>query len=695
MASPRRVVDGLWATGLALGTWIAWRVLVVGRPLRVKFEAADLFVYFLPAYTYEAARLRALALPLWNPYQGTGVPFLATLQPGAFYPARLLLLVADVPTAMAWSNVGHLVLLVVATYALCRTLGARRSGALVGALVLGVVCGRRVLFLPSFLEACAWLPVAALAAERVVVTGRWRWVVLLGVAAAMPVLAGGYQASVYIAYALAVFVLAILVDRERRGARPVGAVVVQLALAGVLAVALAAPQLLPTLRWSAETLRQTGQLEDAQIEPWRFSPWYHVLVDDLGRISAPAALLAGVGFAISGRFGAVLGIFAVGAWMLALGPGAPGFALYHLLPGLGMFRGPGRIFSTLVAFLCSVGAALGTSALLDMLARRRWRPMVEAIGLVTMLAVLVPRMRSDAVLPWTSTQKTLFTGMPGMFAALERSDGRVALFGHAGDWAVTARQGMMQGIRVLSDYDPLVSRRLRDYMRMLEDGDAASGSAIPFVGSIFPKHRLAHPELLDLAAVDHLVLIESSPVAERSLPLVHLADFGPYDLFGNPSALPRAYVVDHVRLVEDAATALATITRADFDGRREAVVVDESDPESAPLTRAPLRPARRARIVVDAPERVAVEFDTGADALLVLADAFAPGWTVTVDGAPRRLRQVNYLVRGVLVHAGERRAEFTYRAPGLALGLLSALLGMATVALCATWSVRRRRAGRA
>jgi hypothetical protein len=139
--SSRRVTDAAWGVALALGTWAAWCILVARRPCNIRFEAADTFVSFLPAYSHEAARLREGAFSLWNPHQGMGVPFLTTLQPGALPPARLLFLLTDVPTAMGWSNVGHPVLLVVATWALCRVLGAR-SAAAVGAAVFVVVSRR-------------------------------------------------------------------------------------------------------------------------------------------------------------------------------------------------------------------------------------------------------------------------------------------------------------------------------------------------------------------------------------------------------------------------------------------------------------------------------------------------------------------------------------------------------------------------
>src|SRR6266481_6853979 len=106
--------------GLIGGVFIVWDVRIAIPATHIALWAGDLFHFFLPSYSFEAERLRALALPFWNPYQAAGVPFLATLNPGALYPARLLLLLTDVPTAMAWSAIGHIVFAALGTFALCR-----------------------------------------------------------------------------------------------------------------------------------------------------------------------------------------------------------------------------------------------------------------------------------------------------------------------------------------------------------------------------------------------------------------------------------------------------------------------------------------------------------------------------------------------------------------------------------------------
>ena len=62
----------------------------------------------------------------------------------------------------------------------------------------------------------------------------------------------------------------------------------------------------------------------------------------------------------------------------------------------------------------------------------------------------------------------------------------------------------------------------------------------------------------------------------------------------------------------------------------------------------------------------------------VLATAFnaAPGWSVTVDGEPRRLVEPDGAFLGVEVGPGSHDVRFEYRLPGLRIGLLVTLLGI-------------------
>lgn len=312
---------------LVAGTYAFWEMRLSTRTDGyVLLVSSDLYNYFLPSYRYEAERLAAGAFPLWNPLQGVGQPFLATLQPGVLYPARLLLLVLTPLRALEVSLLAHVLLLVVSAYLLARALGASRLAASGAAWVAGTTIGGSWFYWPSYLEPAAWWPLLALALLRCIGGAGWRWPVLLGVAGAMPVLAGGYQVTLYMAYTLAILGAGLLADARFRPASWRGAAV-RLAVAATIAVATAAPQLLPTLAWSGEAARRAAQVSDLQLDPLDLqpSPWAvveHTLVSNGGvlphYLSLPAAALALLGFARQRALGAVLGAGALLLFGIAL-----------------------------------------------------------------------------------------------------------------------------------------------------------------------------------------------------------------------------------------------------------------------------------------------------------------------------------------------------------------------------------------
>jgi hypothetical protein len=249
---------------------------------------------------------------------------------------------------------------------------------------------------------------------------------------------------------------------------------------------------------------------------------------------------------------------------------------------------------------------------------------------------------------------------------------------------------MMQGFPVLQDHEPLSSRRLAAYVSAIAGRPAPTGSEIgPFIGFV-PLSGIVRPALLDLLAVRGIVSEPWSVPPAREPPYVRVAERPGVEVYENPVAVPRAFLLPSARFVADEGAALDALVGGRVDGRAQAVVVGEPGPDAAPVVAAAPGALRPARCTVDDPERVVVEFATDAPALLVLADAFAPGWRVAVDGEPRRVEQVNHLVRGVFVRPGERHAEFTYHAPGFAPGAAAAGLAWGGVGAAAVVARRRR-----
>jgi hypothetical protein len=140
---------------------------------------------------------------------------------------------------------------------------------------------------------------------------------------------------------------------------------------------------------------------------------------------------------------------------------------------------------------------------------------------------------------------------------------------------------------------------------------------------------------------------------------------------------PRAYLAGEVR----AATPDEALAFAGNGGAGGGTVVE------GPVAAGPAAAGGEARLVEEAPCRVVVEAASEGRALLVLNDAFAPGWRAEVDGREAAILRANALVRGVWLEPGRHRVVFDYRTPGLREGWWAALLG--AVAL-AGWALGRR-----
>lgn len=162
------------------------------------------------------------------------------------------------------------------------------------------------------------------------------------------------------------------------------------------------------------------------------------------------------------------------------------------------------------------------------------------------------------------------------------------------------------------------------------------------------------------------------------------------EIHRNLRARPRAYLVGGVRLEEDPNQLFATMRGPDYDPARE-VLTDWAPGEALAL--APGAAQGTAEVVEHTPLRVTVDVETDAPGVLVLADAYYPGWKAYLGGARADIFPAYYAFRGVVVPEGESRVVFRYEPLSAAVGLgvsAGALLAGAAVALLMIWRGRRR-----
>jgi hypothetical protein len=162
---------------------------------------------------------------------------------------------------------------------------------------------------------------------------------------------------------------------------------------------------------------------------------------------------------------------------------------------------------------------------------------------------------------------------------------------------------------------------------------------------------------------------------------------GDVKLYENLDVMPRAFLLPGWAWQQDLPSVLAQMADPDFDPRTSAVLLGEG----AANADSDATGGGRATITTYKAEEVEVTTQSEAPSLLLLTDAFYPGWQATVDGEPVEIMQANGLFRAVFVPQGNHEVRFSFVPRSLARGSAASLV---TVVLTGAWLliafVRRR-----
>jgi hypothetical protein len=190
--------------------------------------------------------------------------------------------------------------------------------------------------------------------------------------------------------------------------------------------------------------------------------------------------------------------------------------------------------------------------------------------------------------------------------------------------------------------------------------------------------------LIDLLNVKYVI----SDRALRHPKLTRVWKDGVY-VYENRSVLERAFLVYRTQVLSGAGDMDRALRAPEFDPR--AVVLFEGH---GPALAGPGDPAATVRVTDYQPARVAVVVSSCCEAVLVLADAWFPGWSATVDGRPAPIFPGNLLLRAVPVPAGDHRVLFWYDPLSFRLGLLTSALAVVVAVSLGLAGLWRRRDGR-
>ena len=157
-----------------------------------------------------------------------------------------------------------------------------------------------------------------------------------------------------------------------------------------------------------------------------------------------------------------------------------------------------------------------------------------------------------------------------------------------------------------------------------------------------------------------------------------------WNVFQNPNALPRAWIVHRAELDASKGRPLKQVIDPTFDLRNIAVV-DRQLP--TPLNGA-FSQTDSVRWLSYEPNRIELEAITDLPGLLVLGEVFYPGWSARVDGSPAPIYRADGVVRAVPLSKGTHRVSMRYEPASVRWGAILSIVTFLGIGLAAIISGR-------
>jgi hypothetical protein len=102
---------------------------------KIIFIERDLSVFFIPPKFLWVELVKSFQLPLWNAYNYSGIPLLATLQPGVFYPPHVLYLFLPFNFVWNWMIILHFFFAGATTAFFLRYSKASKTASFIGSVI--------------------------------------------------------------------------------------------------------------------------------------------------------------------------------------------------------------------------------------------------------------------------------------------------------------------------------------------------------------------------------------------------------------------------------------------------------------------------------------------------------------------------------------------------------------------------------
>jgi hypothetical protein len=726
----RRLAPDLIVVAILLSLCLLffWRVLTPDSLDRRWFASGDFTDQFYAFRTFMAEELWSGRLPLWNPFNFSGTPFLADIQSAVYYPIGLLVIFfagqGGLPlVAVEIEVILHYFLASLFVYLFVKHLTRSRVAGLASGIIYAY--GSYLTSYPklqmAILEGQTWVPLALLAASLAAEEerrGRKRrtaaWLMLGGVALGLSALAGHGQTLLLAAYTVLAYLLFVFFPlwwvEDRRGKV---SIVARLLLLPAIALGLGAAQLIPSFEYMQLSTRAQMSFSRAS-GGFLFSDLLALVLPGLRVIYVGILplILAILALVLKRRRETIFwGIMAFLALLLSLGGRTFLFTLLYLFaPGFNLFQGQERalqVFSLAVAILAGYGTAILEHPMAHT-AKHRYAAICCLLRWATIGAVVL-----SILAYWGTLLNPPESG--DVSDLLERSVLLVILLALGTAVLYLRLRRRLRGWRLglllipilvfdlfsLNLGQDLQRFRARDRFQPPPVVEFLQGQPAPFrvwherqlpgnygvvwrledTGGISPLRLDRYQRFLNALPSDRarsLLNVQYAFTWEHVLPdgqLVEEYSDPEQDayFYRIEETAPLAYVVYSAQIEADDTAALERLAVPDFDPRQQVILAQD------PGFELPGAGSATVQILERLPNRLELEVDTDADGVLVLSEIDYPGWQATVDGRQAPILRANTVLRALPLRAGQHKVEMVFRPWIVFAGLAISVLILAVV----------------
>jgi len=206
-----------------------------------------------------------------------------------------------------------------------------------------------------------------------------------------------------------------------------------------------------------------------------------------------------------------------------------------------------------------------------------------------------------------------------------------------------------------------------------------------------------YQELMDLVGFNSFAilnmlntkyLISNQPLAGGMLKPIVESDNG--YLYQNATALPRAFLVDSLKVIVDKQAIFDELKSPLFDPEKYAILEKNIN---VPL--GPIDDTSSVQITNYTPHRIDIMVNTPSAGLLVLSEIYYPaGWEAILDGEPAEIHKTNYVLRSIVVPAGQHDVTFEFKpnsfVVGHAVSRISSFLILVILLGAGAWQIRKK-----